>query len=62
MKKFLTLEEQQEIINLCFEKGEDKTSGFYKPKVLVWNKLCQMKINQVCICYSYCLKIHYYNQ
>ncbi len=47
MKKFFTVKEQQQIADLCFEKGNDDKKGFYKPKVLVWNKLCQMKINQV---------------
>lgn len=60
LKKFLTMEEQQSIVEECFEKGSDTTSGFYKPKVLVWNKLCQMKINQMCMGYHWNARLHKY--
>lgn len=49
LKQFMSNEEQQKLADICFEKGGDETSGFYKPQVMIWNKLCQMKINQVSI-------------
>lgn len=60
MKRFLSLEEQQAIADVCMEKGKDEKSGFYKPKVLVWNKLCQMKINQMCMGLHWNAQLHKY--
>eukprot|EP00026_Physarum_polycephalum_P010472 Phypoly_transcript_10636.p1 GENE.Phypoly_transcript_10636~~Phypoly_transcript_10636.p1 ORF type:complete len:312 (+),score=41.96 Phypoly_transcript_10636:259-1194(+) len=60
LKKFLSVEEQQFLADLCFEKGENEKSGFYKPKVMIWNKLCQMKINQMCMGLHWNARVHKY--
>jgi len=62
MKHFLSSSEQQAIADMSFEKGDDEQSGFYKPKVLIWNKLCQMKINQMCLGLHWNARLHKYEE